>query len=221
MHDDIDTLIGAARRQMGDRPADDRFIQLLEAGLVPTERLVRLACELYHLVSSDERSFTLLASRFSSTSAGEVFAELAQGETQARELLLRFAAELDTDEERLAAHEPAPLAHAYPSYLARTAAFGTRSDMLLALLANVGESGTNYARTADALHGRYGFTERAIEHFRFFADTPRELLDRAAAALRSGLAEGDDPTSAVRTARLVHAYENTFWACLSENLEPH
>jgi hypothetical protein len=110
------------------------------------------------------------------------------------------------------------LAQAYPAYLARSALYGTASDTALALLANVEESTETYVRVADALVARYGIEERALEHFRYFADTPQALLDQATATLADGLAGGDDPVAAVRCARTVHALETAFWNCLARGL---
>jgi thiaminase len=217
MDDDVTNLIESARQQVAEQPAENRFLDLLEAGRLPKAALTALAGELYRLVRSDRRSFALLASRFPSPPAGDLFLSMAEGEGQALRLLLDFAAALGMDEQQLAAHEPAPFAQAYPAFLTQTALFGSRSDMALALLANVEASGRQYARTADALWSQYGFGEEAIEHFLFFADTPRELLDQAAATLEAGLAEGDDPVEAVRTARMVHAYEAAFWRSLTQD----
>jgi thiaminase len=216
---DVDGILATARRRIARQAEPNRFLALLEAGRVPTERLGWLAGELYRLVSSDRRSFALLASRFPAAPAGDLYLAMADGEGQALRLLLDFAAELGMDERRLREYEPRPLAQAYPAYLAQTALSGTSSDVALALLANAEESGATYARVADALASRHGVGERALGHFRFFADTPRSLLEQAAATLRHGLAAGDDPAAAVRCARTVHALENEFWKCLADGLD--
>ncbi|MFF6785562.1 transcriptional regulator [Streptomyces sp. NPDC012510] len=218
MDDETDAVVTAARQQMSRQWVPNRFIDLLEAGEVPKGHLRTLAGELYRLVGSDRRSFALLASRFPSPPAGDLFLAMAQGESQALRLLLDFASALGMDEADLTAYEPRPLAQAYPAYLTQTALHGTRSDIALALLANAAESGDQYTRVADALCKRYGFDEQAVGHFRFFADTPQELLDQAAETLRTGLAAGDDSAEAVRTARMVHAYEAAFWRALSEDI---
>ncbi|GAB2716022.1 transcriptional regulator [Streptomyces bullii] len=218
MDDETGTLVAAARQRMSEQWAPNRFLDLLEAGEVPQRHLRVLAGELYRLVSSDRRSFALLASRFPAAPAGDLFLAMAQGEAEALRLLLDFASALGMDEGDLAAYEPRPLAQAYPAFLTQTAVHGSRSDIALALLANAAESGAQYTRVADALCRGYGLDDRAVGHFRFFADTPQELLDRAAQVLRSGLAAGDDPTEAVRTARMVHAYELAFWRALAEDI---
>jgi hypothetical protein len=111
----------------------------------------------------------------------------------------------------LQAYEPQPLAQAYPAFLAQTAMFGPRSAIPLALLVNVEASGGYYTRVADALVAQYGLPEKAVAHFRFFADTPDELLVQAAAIVTHGLSIGDSQQEAIRAARMVSAYEATFW----------
>jgi thiaminase len=196
----------------------NRFLDLLDAGEVPKDRLGWLAGELYLLVGSDRRSLAFLASRFPSPPAGDLFLTMAQAEGEALRLLLEFAGALGLGEQDLRAYEPMARAQSYPAYLAQTALSGTSSGMALALLANVAESGGNYARAADALRSRYGFSEDALGHFRFFADTPQSVLDQAAATVTAGIAGGESPQDAVRTARMVNAYEILFWESLADGL---
>ncbi|MEU7051825.1 hypothetical protein J3S85_29550 [Streptomyces lavenduligriseus] len=214
----VTDVLEAARLRIAEDAEPNRFLEVLEQGRMPGERLKWLAGELYHLVSSDRRSFALLASRFPGAPAGDLFLAMAQGEAQALDLLGGFASALGLTVQELRAYEPQPLAQAYPAYLARAALFGTASDTALALLANVAESTETYARVADTLVARYGFEERALEHFRYFADTPQALLDQATATLADGLAGGDDPVAAVRCAWTVHGLEAAFWSCLARGL---
>ncbi|MFF5637064.1 hypothetical protein [Streptomyces sp. NPDC012825] len=218
--DDITQLIEAARTGPPENAGGDRFQRLLRDRRVTEGTLTVLACELYHLVRSDRRSFALLASRFPSGTAGELFLEMARGEGEALRLLLDFAGALGRDEAYLRAHAPRPLAHAYPAYLTQASLYGSRSSVALALLANSEESGEQYARVADALRDHYGHDDKALGHFRYFAETPRELVDMAVAAVGEGLAAGEDPEEAVRTARTVRAYEDLFWSCLADGVEP-
>jgi thiaminase len=219
MDQDIAQLVERARQEISKHAVGNRFLDLLDAGAVPAERFRWLAGELYRLVGSDRRSFALLASRFPAPPAGDLFLAMAQGEGEALRLLSDFAAAVGMGEQELRAYEPRPLAQAYPAYLTQTALFGTSSAISLALLANVTESGATYARAADALVSRYGFAEEAVGHFRFFAETPQELLDQAAATVAAGLSAGDDPDEAVRTARMVSAFEAVFWNTLAEGLD--
>jgi TENA/THI-4/PQQC family len=213
---DVTLVVKSAQQQISEQAAGNRFLELLEAGRLPRERLRCLAGELHRLVLSDRRSFALLASRFPTGPAGGLFIAMADGEGQAFRLLFDFATALDMSERDLAEYEPIPLAQAYPAYLTQTSLYGSCSDVALALLANVEESGGYSARVADGLQAKYGFNDDAVAHFRFFADTPQSLLDLATAALQEGLASGDDPVAAVRTARIVHANEITFWNSLAD-----
>lgn len=193
----------------------NRFLDELATGQVSVERLRGLAGELYRLVRSDRRSFALLAARFSDGAAGELFLGMADGEAQALRLLMDFADELELGEGDLRAHRPHAFTQGYPAFLAQTAMFGSRCAVALALLATVAESGECYRRVADSLCEHYGFSEEAVGHFRFFADTPASVLELADAVVVEGLDAGDDPDDAVRVARTVHAFEGLFWETLA------
>ncbi|MGH3875447.1 MAG: hypothetical protein ACRDSK_00250 [Actinophytocola sp.] len=219
MDHDVEGLVDLARQEIAKQAAHNRFLDLLDAGKVPTERLCRLACELYRLVGSDRRSFALLAARFSAPPAGDLFLTMAGGEAEALRLLMDFASALDVGHHDLAGYEPHPLAQAYPAYLTQTSMYGTSSEAALALLANVEESGATYARVAATLRERYGFSEEAVGHFLFFADTPQSMKDQAAEVLAAGLSTGDNAADAVRTARMVNAYEAIFWSVLADGLD--
>ena len=220
MNAEITSLVARARQEIATRSdGGNRFVDLLEAGTVPAERLGWLAGELYRLVGSDQRSQALLASRFPAPPAGDLFLALAQGEAEALRLLADFAAAVGMGRPELAAYEPLPLAQAYPAYLTQLAVFGSSSAMALALLANVDESGGTYARVAAALRTRYGFADEAVGHFLFFAETPPELLEQAAEVLAAGLAAGESADEAVRAARVVSALETAFWDTLAEGLD--
>src|ERR1700736_5130522 len=162
-------LIGRVREEVSARTSRNRFVDLLEAGRVPRERLTWLAGEQFRIVGSDQRGFALLAARFPEPPAGEMFLSLAQGELHALRLLSDFAAALGWDEQDLRAYEPRPLAQAYPAYLAWSALFGTCSGVALAMLANLQEWGGYCGRVAEALLTRYGLAEQAVGFFRFFA----------------------------------------------------
>ncbi|TMR00680.1 transcriptional regulator [Actinomadura soli] len=211
-------LAARARREIADATSRNRFVDLLESGEMPRERLVWLAGEEYRIVSSDRRSFALLAARFPEAPSGELFLGLAQGEGQALTLLSDFAAALGESDENLSAYEPKPFAQVYPAYLAQRAAFGTASEVALAMLANLEEWGAYCSRTAEALRTQYGFSEADVGFFTFFAESPPGFVEQALDVIASGLASGDDPEEAVRAARLLHTYETAFWEALAEGL---
>lgn len=219
MTDDIAAdLLARARQEIASAKVGNRFLDLLETGDLPRERLVWLAGEEYRIVSSDRRSFALLAARYPDSPAGELFLGLAQGEGQALKLLSDLVDALGESEKNLKGYEPRPFAQAYPAYLAQRAAFGTASEVALAMLANLEEWGAYCSRAADALRSQYGFSESAVGFFTFFAESPPGFEDQAMAVIAAGLAAGDDPLEIARAARLLHAYETAFWNALAEGL---
>ncbi|HLK78346.1 MAG TPA: hypothetical protein VKU77_32445 [Streptosporangiaceae bacterium] len=211
-------LIAQAREQVNAGAGGNRFVELLEAGGVPRDRLTWLAGEQFRIVGSDQRSFALLAARFPDPPAGEMFLSLAQGELTALRLLSDFAAGLGWGERDLRAYEPRPLAQAYPAYLAWSALFGTCSGVALAMLANLEEWGGYCGRVAEALVTRYDLSERAAGFFRFFATPAPGFTEQATSVVAAGLAAGEDPQDAVRAALALHAYEIAFWDSLGTGL---
>jgi thiaminase len=214
-------LLGELRRELAEveqRIRSHRFLAALERGRVPRERLGAFAGEQHAIISSDRRSFALLASRFAEPPAGDLFLSLAEGEGRALELLRAFAAAAGATESALRAHEPAPGAQAYPSFVAWLALNGSRSDASLALLANLAAWGANCGRVADALRAAYGLGEEAVAFFRFFAGPAPDSERRLLAVLDAGLRDGDSPVRARRAARLLQAYELLFWDTLAEGI---
>lgn len=212
-------LVERARDQIAAKPTGNRFLDLLEEGKVPRERLRRFAGEQYRIISSDRRSFALLAARFPESPAGDLFLSLAQGEGQALRLLPAFAAALGWSAADLREYEPQPLAQAYPAYLAWQALNGTSSAVALAMLVNLDEWGRYCGRTAATLSTGYGLRQDATSFFRFFAGPPPEFGGQAAAVIAAGLAAGEDPADALRAARMLHAYETAFWESLADGLD--
>lgn len=189
----------------------NRFVDLLEAGSAPRDRLTRIAGEQYHILRSDRRSFALAASRFAEPPAGPLFLDLAAGEGQALTLLLRFAAVLGLDENELRASEPSARAQVYPHHVAWLALYGAASEVLMAMLVNFGFWGSYCARTAEALRRHYGVTDDDAEFFTFFASLPPGFEETALTVIQSGFDEGEDPLAAVWAARRMQTYEMSFW----------
>lgn len=212
-------LVRQACDDIAARPDENLFVELLEAGRLPRERLNWLAGEEFRIIRSDQRSFALLASRFPDGSAGGLFLGLAQGEAQASGLLLDFASALGWGEKELKGYAPLPFAQVYPAYLASCAVYGTRSEVALAMAANLDEWGGFCGRIAEALTSRYGLSEEAVGFFRFFATPPPGFLEQAEAAVAEGLAAGEDPVEALRAAQALHVYETAFWDALVTGLD--
>jgi hypothetical protein len=214
-------LLEELHRELGEveeQIRSHRFLAALEDGRIPRDRLAALAGEQNAVISSDRRSFALLASRFPEPPAGDLFLSLAEGEGRALLLLRGFATAVGMDEEALRAHETATGAQAYPSFVAWLALNGSRSDASLALLANLAAWGANCGRAAGALPARYGLDGEAVAFFTFFAEPPPDSEKNLLATLDEGLAAGDSGVRAGRAARLLQAYELLFWDALAEGI---
>jgi hypothetical protein len=194
------------------------FLERLRAREVPLERLRALAGEQHTIVSSDRRSFAQLAARFPSGPAGEFFLGMAESEGRALDKLRGLADWLSLTDDDLRAYEPRPGAQAYPAFVAWLALNGSRSDVVLAFLANLAAWGENCGRVATALREAYEAGDDAVAFFDFFANPPEDFESRALAVLDEGLAAGDSPVLARRATRLLQAYELSFWDALAEGL---
>jgi thiaminase len=214
-------LLNQTKDQLADVEAAIRahpFLDLLAAGEVPRDRLQALAGEQRLIVSSDRRSFALLAARFPEPPAGDFFLSMAEGEGEALRRLSSFAAFADLGEERLAAHEPDPAAQSYPAFVAWLALNGSRSDVVLAFLANLAAWGENCGRVAETLRSSYDATQEEVAFFDFFASPPPDFEQRALEVLAAGLDAGDSPPHARRATRLLQAYELRFWDAMASGL---
>ena len=195
-----------------------RFLDLLAAGTVPRERIGALAGEQRLIVSSDRRSFAWLAARFPEPPAGDFFLSMAEGEGEALRRLDGLAGFVGMDEAALAEYEPDPMAQSYPAFVAWLALNGSRSDVVLAFLANLAAWGENCGRVAEALRSSYNATDDAVAFFEFFASPPPDFEQRALGVLTSGLDEGDSPVRARRATRLLQAYELRFWDAMASGI---
>jgi len=203
---------------VGEAIGGHRFLGLVEARDVPDERLRTLVAEQHGIVSSDRRSFAHLAARFPAGAAGEFFLGLAAGEGAALGLLSGTAEWLGLTARQIDAYEPHPDAQAYPAFVAWLALNGSRADTTLAFVANLAAWGSNCARIATALRRRYGAGDDAVAFFEYFAHPPEDFEDNALAVIDEGLGAGESPLLARRAARLLQAYELSFWDALAEGL---
>jgi thiaminase len=214
-------LVVETRRELmptAEAISGHRFLDLLRVRDVPDDRLRALAAEQHAIVSSDRRSFAQLAARFPTGLAGDFFLSMAESEGIALGKLDGLADWLDLTDEKLQAHEPHPGAQAYPAYVAWLALNGSRTDVVLAFVANLAAWGANCAKVASALRGVYGADDDAAAFFEFFANPPDDFEDRALAVIDEALAEGDSAVPARRATRLLQAYELSFWDALTEGL---
>jgi hypothetical protein len=91
---------------------------LLRSRDVPQEQLVALADAQHLILSSDRRSFALLAARFPGGLAGEFFLGMAEGEGIALGKLRGLSGWLGLTDPDLIGYEPQPGTQSYPAFVA-------------------------------------------------------------------------------------------------------
>lgn len=212
-------LVAQTRSELADVAEtirSHRFLELLRSRHVPRERLAALAGAQHLIVSSDRRSFAVLAARFPGGLAGEFFLGLAEGEGLALRKLRALSGWLGLTDAQVGGYEPQPGTQAYPAFVAWLALNGSRADVVLAFLTNLAVWGENCGAVAAALRDAYGADDDAVAFFDFFANPPLDFESQALAVLDEGLAAGDSPALARRASRLLQSCELAFWDALAE-----
>lgn len=207
-------LLAAVQAELAPRDAENQLTPLIANGTAPRSVFELLAAEERLIVSSDWRSFHLLATRSDHPAARSYFALLAAGEEEALRQLesLAAASGLGTDEPD--AYEPLAGCQAYPAFFAWLALNGEPSEVVVALTANFAAWGGYCATIATGMREHYGFTDDACGFFDLFASPVSD--GPAVAIVRAGLAAGTlDPRRARRYARLFQSYELMFWNTLA------
>ncbi|MBB4965241.1 hypothetical protein F4559_002600 [Saccharothrix violaceirubra] len=183
------------------------------------ETLRAFAAEEFHIVRSDWRAFLALAAQSNVQAQREFFSTVASGEGLALAKLRDFAAATGLSDDDLATYRPLPGCQSYPAYVAWLTLNGDPHDALLAILANFAEWGGYCAAIAKALREHYGFDAEGTAFFDFFAEPAPELDALGLRALDDVLATGWTPDRAIGYARLLHAYELSFWNTLAHSRE--
>jgi hypothetical protein len=209
-------LLESARTELAPGKHENRLIPLIAQGAASREALAALAAEQHRIITSDWRSFLVLASRSTDPAAGGFFFGLAQGEQLALEKVARFAAACGLGEQALRDYKPRAGCQAYPSYLAWLALNGEPGDVVLAVVANFSAWGSYCETVAQALREHYGFDDAGCEFFDFFAAPPPDGDEPALAVVQANLDAGRGIEKAREYGRLLQSYELMFWNTLAE-----
>jgi thiaminase len=212
-------LVAEVRRDL--RPVEERllqhpYLQAVEAGRLPRERLALFAGEQYAIIASDLRSVGLLVNRYGATPSGDFFLNVLQGERAAWGHLQTFAGALGLDAAALEAYEPLPGAHAYTCYMAWLALYASDAEVAAAYLVNFPAWGQSCARMSRALQARYGFGAAEVAFFDLFATPAPEFEPSALAVIQAGLDRGVAPRLVRRAARLLQGFELLYWDALHQ-----
>jgi pyrroloquinoline quinone (PQQ) biosynthesis protein C len=196
------------------------FLEALETGRVPREKLRLFAGEQYVIIASDLRSVAHLVGRFGDCQSRDFFLSVLQAERAASEALQMFALALGMDEAELQAYEPLAAAHAYTCYMAWLALYGSDAQVAAAYLVNFPAWGESCGRMSRILKESYGFGDPDVAFFELFAAPAPEFEQGALAVIGRRLERGDDPRPIRRAARLLQAYELMYWDALYEATAP-
>lgn len=210
-------LLDSIRRELAPDEAANRFVPLVAQGKAPLSAIAALAAEEQRIVTSDWRSFLTLAARADEPAACGFFTALAQGECLALPMLPPLAAAAGLDQAAVAAYRPRPGCQAYPAYVAWLALNAEPAAAVLAMLTNFDAWGGYCVALGRALREHYGFGDEACAFLDFFATPVPELVDQALAAVQAGLDSGRPLDGAGEYARLLQAYELSFWNTLADN----
>jgi hypothetical protein len=218
-----DTLVAQLRRDLA--PLEARlfahpYVGALEAGRLDTDDLRVFAAQQQRIIQSDLRSVALLVHRYGGTPSGEFFAGALSTETAALGHLRAFTRTLGASPADLEAVEPIPGALAYTHFVAWLALYGSDAEFAAAFLVNLPAWGRNCGRVAQALRTRYGLRDADVAFFDLFAGDARDFEAAAVTVIQTGLDRGVMPRAVRHAARLLQAYELSYWDALAASAGP-
>ena len=133
---DLVEEISRALQPVNEQLLQHPYLQALDEGSVPREKLRLFAGEQYTTIGSDLRSAAQLVSRSGDSPSRDFFLGVLQGERVAGDALLAFAHALGLSETDLREYEPMPGAQAYAAFMAWLALYGTTAEVAAGYLVN-------------------------------------------------------------------------------------
>ena len=190
------------------------YLKALEEGCVPLNLLKVFAGQQHHIISSDLRSIALMLSRLGMLPSRHFLMNVLQGESAALDALHAFAEALGLKASDLESLEPLPRAHAYCTFVAWLALYGSDAELVGAFLVNFPAWGANCGRMRTTLHEKYGIAPSALSFFDLFADMP-PFHEEAIAIIQNALDRGLPARLIHRAARMLQGYELMFWDAMA------
>jgi pyrroloquinoline quinone (PQQ) biosynthesis protein C len=191
------------------------YLKALEEGRVLLDQLKVFAGQQYHIISSDLRSIALILSREGMRPSRHFLINALQGEAAALDALHAFAGAVGLNSSDLESFEPLPAAHAYCTFVAWLALYGSDAELAGAFLVNLPAWGANCGRMRTALRQKYGLAPAALAFFELFAGMPsfeKEVL----AIIQNALDRGVSARLIHRAARMLQGYELMFWDAMAD-----
>ena len=191
------------------------YLHALEEGRVPIDSLNVFAGQQHHIISSDLRSIAVILSREGMRPSRHFLMNVLQGEAAALDALHALAEALGLSISDLEVFEPLPAAHAYCTFVAWLALYGSDAELAGALLVNFPAWGANCGRMRAALCEKYGLAPSALAFFDLFADMP-SFEQEAVAIMQNALERGLPARLIHRAARMLQGYELMFWDAMAD-----
>jgi pyrroloquinoline quinone (PQQ) biosynthesis protein C len=186
------------------------YLKALEENRVHRDSLKVFVGQQHHIISSDLRSIALILSRQGMLPSRRFLINVLQGEAAALDALHAFAVTLGLNLNDLEDFEPLPAAHAYCTFIAWLALYGSDAELASAFLLNFSAWGANCGRMCNVLHKTYGIARSALAFFDLFADMP-SFEKEALSIIQNGLDRGIPARLIHRAARMLQGYELMFW----------
>lgn len=190
------------------------YLNALEEHSVHPESLKVFVGQQHHVISSDLRSIALILSRQGMLPSRRFWINVLQGEAAALDALHALAGTLGLEPSDLEVFEPLPAAHAYCTFVAWLALYGSDAELVGALLVNFRTWGACCHRMRKALHQKYDMAPSALAFFDLFADMP-SFENEALSILQNGLDRGIPERLIHRAARMLQGYELMFWDAMA------
>ena len=187
------------------------YLEALEGGRIPKEKLSYFVGEQHRIIQSDLRSIALVVSRCTTEKSRDFFLDVLKGEEAAFGALHILAEALGLTEDWLENYSPSPECQSYTHFLAWLATHGSPSELAGAFLVNLPAWGTNCGRMSKALQERYGLSAREVEFLNLFSTPQPEAEQTTVQIVREGLEQGIQPRQLHLAARLLQTYELLFW----------
>ena len=208
----------AIRRDIADVASRNPYLDLVAAAAVPRDKLGDFAAEQAQLSTSDRRSFLYLAAR-SPDQAGSLFAEFADAERRALDLLTIFTNALGRPAESGSGPERAGC-RTYPAFVAWLALNAEPVDAAVALVACRPAWTTSFAGIGRSLreHSGYRLSARACAYFDLMAAPDTQSEDQLISLLEGKIGAGQPLVRANGYARLLASYQAMFWSTLAAEI---
>jgi len=168
----------------------------------------------HHIISSDLRSIALIVSRQGMLPSLHFLLSVLHGEAAALDALHAFTRALGLNTGDLEMFEPLPAAHAYCTFVAWLALYGSDAELAGAFLINLPAWGANCGRMHKALQEKYGIAPSALGFFDLFANMP-SFEQEALSIIQNALDRGMSTPFIHRAARMLQSYELMFWDAMA------